>query len=102
MFEVFNQSFGAILKDAAILVGVPVLRSISGWLSKALEDNKITKYEIAQLLSTIVRVGSITVVGWVGLNEFGIDVSVFGASAGAFILDMLIRALKTKPPVPSV
>ena len=43
--------------EVLVVVGVPVLRSVAGWLQKALEDNKITSFEYKQLLSTVLRLG---------------------------------------------
>ena len=42
---------------APIIAGV--LRNAAGWITNALEDNKISKYEWGQLLSTTLQVAII-------------------------------------------
>lgn len=85
-----------LIKDIAIIIGIPVVRSVAGWGAKALEDNKITTFEWKQLFSTVVRVGTIGTVAYVGLNVSGIDVPALGAMAGAFFFDKLYNLLKRK------
>lgn len=72
------------------VVGIPVLRSVAGWLTKALEDNEITKFETKLLYSTIIRVGFISIVTYLGLNEMGMSISLLGASGMACLTDKVI------------
>jgi len=83
-----------MIKEAAIIIGMPVLRSVGGWAVKALEDNKITTFELKLLASTVIRVGVIGTVTYLGLNGAGVDVSAMGAACGAIVADMLFKALK--------
>ncbi len=78
-----------ILQDLAVIVGLPVLRSAAGWAVKALEDNKITKFEVKLLASTVVRVGAVGLVGYLGLNGLGFDVSAISVAVGAYLFDMV-------------
>jgi hypothetical protein len=41
------------------IVGIPIIRSLAGFLENALEDGKIDGFEWAQLGSTVLRVGII-------------------------------------------
>jgi len=76
-------------------VGVGVVRSAAGWLNNALEDGKITKFELAKLGETVVRVGLITGALYYGVTGlFGVEVSTLGAAAGAYVFDRLLKALK--------
>ena len=85
-----------IWKDLGIVVGLPVIRSISGWAVKALEDKKVTNFELKQLVSTIVRVGSIGLVAYFGINAAGFDVSALATAAGAYLADIVLSAVKAK------
>jgi hypothetical protein len=76
------------------LVLVPCIRSVGGWINSSLEDGKISGFELAQLGSTIVRVGLIGAGTYFGLNGLGIDVSAIGASASALVLDFILSGLK--------
>ena len=83
-----------ILLDIGIIVLVPVIRSVGGWAVKALEDKKVTKFELKELAATVIRVGIIGVAGFVSLTGFGIDVPIFAAMAGAILADKLFGAIK--------
>jgi len=78
------------------LVGLPVIRSVAGWLENALEDGKIEAFEWTQLGSTVLRLGIIGFATFFGLNGLGFDVNVLGAAGSAFILDFILRAIKKK------
>jgi len=78
------------------ILGVPLLRSVGGWLENSLKDGVVDAFEWAKLGETIVRVGVIAAGAYFGLNEFGVDVSVLGASAGALVLDFILAAIKKK------
>ena len=79
---------------ALTLIGVPVLRSGAGWAIKALEDNRISKYEWKLLASTTIRVSLISVSAYIGLNCAGIDVPAISAALAAIIADKLFKSLK--------
>jgi len=85
-----------MLKEIGIVIGVPLIRSVGGWLTKALEDGKITPFEWKQLTSTVVRVGIIGIAGYFSLNGFGVNISVFAAMMGAILADKLFGAIKEK------
>jgi hypothetical protein len=76
------------------MVGVPVARSVAGWIENALEDGKISSFEWAQLGSTIVRVGIISTGMYFGLNGAGVNIDALGSAAGAVILDFILKAIK--------
>ena len=78
------------------IVGLPIVRSVAGWLENSLKDGVINTFEWAQLGETIVRVGIIGGAAFFGLNGLGIDVSALGASAGAIVFDFILKAIKNK------
>jgi hypothetical protein len=84
----------AIIKDIAIVVGGPVIRSVAGWARVALKDNKVTNFEIKQLLETIVRVGTIGVFAYFGLEATGVDQAAIIATASAFFADKVFSAIE--------
>ena len=75
-------------------IGIPVLRSVGGWATKATADNKITKFEFKQLLKTVLRTAIISVMIFFGADGLGIDVTLVGSTASAVIFDMIISAFK--------
>ena len=78
------------------LIGIPIVRSASGWAENALKDGAISTFEWQQLGSTVLRVGLIGAATFFGLNEFGIDATAFGSASAAFIMDFILMALKNK------
>jgi len=86
-----------------ITIVAPVLRCGFGWGAKALASmsdggEKITKFELAQLGSTVIRVGFIATVAYLGINATGIDVPALATASGAIVFDMLLNAFKVKKP----
>jgi len=79
------------LKEAAIIVGVPIIRNIAGWAENALQDGQISKYEFAELTKTIVSMGITGTFLYFGLDGVGIDGAAIGAAVGAFIIDKITR-----------
>ena len=78
-----------VIKQAAIAIGMPVLRSVVGWAQHALKDNKVTPFEQKQLVATIIRVGLISSCIYFGADGLGIDINAVGSAATAVIIDML-------------
>ena len=83
-----------------IPLATAVVRGVLGWCENALKDNKVSKFELRQLLSTIVR---ISVVGFSAAYGFGIDETQ--AAALAVLMDIIFvkvdKAIKAdkKPAV---
>jgi len=82
------------LKDLLIIIGVPVFRSVAGWATIALKDNKVTRFELKKLTSTVVRVGSMALMGYFGLKIVGIENAAIASAVGAFFADKIFKALK--------
>jgi len=78
------------------IVGLPVVRSVAGWVENALDDGKISAFEWQQLGATVFRVGFMGAAAFFGLSGLGIDVSALGASASAVVLDFILKAFKKK------
>jgi len=83
-----------VWKELGILVGVPVVRSVAGWIENALADGKIEAFEWKKLGETVLRVGIIGIAAFFGLNEAGFDISAIGAAGSAVVLDFILRAIK--------
>ena len=75
-------------------IGIPVLRSIGGWATKAAEDGKISNFEFKQLTKTVLRTGIIGAMIYFGADGMGIDVTAIGSAASAVIFDMVLSAWK--------
>ena len=75
-------------------IGLPVVRSVGGWATKATEDGKITKFEVKELGKTVLRTGIIGSMIFFGADGMGIDVTVVGSAASAVIFDMILSAWK--------
>ena len=80
--------------EIGALIGMPILRSVVGWAGHALEDKKVTKFEWKQLFSTVLRIGLMGFVTYLGLNFAGVDNAAVIGAAVAFIADKLFGAIK--------
>lgn len=83
-----------VFKDLLLISGVPVVRSVSGWAVNALKDNKVTRFEWKQLVQTVVRVGTLGVMGYFGLSVVGVENAAMAAAIGSFFADKVFNALK--------
>lgn len=77
-------------------VGIPVLRSIGGWITNALEDGKIEQFEVMELAKTVLKTGIYGTMVFFGAEGFGIDIEPVAAAATGVILDIVISAIKKK------
>lgn len=82
--------------EIGTLVGIPIVRSVTGWLENSLEDGLIDKFEWSKLGGTIFRVGAIGFGLFFGLDAFGFDVSALAASGSAVVIDFILGALKSR------
>jgi hypothetical protein len=55
-----------VWQEALTLIGVPIVRSVAGWLENAFDDGKISGFELKELGSTVLRVGIIGVAAFFG------------------------------------
>lgn len=83
-----------ILFDLGTFVFIPVIRSVGGWANKALEDAKITKFEINKLISTVLRIGILQVMAYGGFSVLGVDNALLAAGCSAFVLDKFFSSTK--------
>ena len=84
-----------MIKELAVIIGVPVVRSAFGWLQNSLKDGFISEYEWGLLGETILRVGLIGAATYYGLGVY-FDIPIVAAGAAAFMIDKLLSALKKK------
>jgi CRISPR/Cas system-associated endoribonuclease Cas2 len=82
------------IKDAVVFVAVPVIRSAAGWLQNSLKDGKIQNVEWKKLAYTTVKIGTTSLMIYLGANSVGVDVNALGASAAAFVVDRLFDSIK--------
>ena len=74
---------------------IGIIRAGAGWLDNALDDGKISKFEVGQLGGTIVRITVLTVAGYYAINGiFGTDITAISAGAGAFVADFILKKIK--------
>jgi len=97
--EIDIASIWPVVKAAGIVVLIPVCRSVSAWGVKALKDNRVTLFEWRQLAQTVIRVGTMGLMGFVGLNVAGVDNALVAAAIGSFFVDKLFNALKQSKPI---
>lgn len=75
-------------------IGIPILRSVGGWATKATADGKISGFEFQQLIKTVLRTGIIGSMIFFGADGMGFDVTAVGSAASAVIFDMIISSWK--------
>jgi len=75
-------------------IGIPILRSVGGWITKATADGKISDFEFKQLGSTALRTLISGTLIYVGAEGFGLDIDMMASAATAVILDMILSAFK--------
>jgi len=81
-----------VIKAFGIFVGIAVLRSGAGWAIKALEDNKVTPFEVKKLTQTVIRVSLVSTMAFFSINGAGIPIDTLTAAAGAYLFDMISGA----------
>lgn len=82
------------ISDGAIIVGGAVLRSIAGWAVKALEDNKIEDFEIKQLIKTVVSVGSLSFIAYLGYGALSMENAAILGMASGYLGDKVLSLAK--------
>lgn len=88
-----------MLKEALVVIGIPAIRAVAGWLENSLEDGKLELFEWRQLALTEARLILPVAATFIGLNVSGLgfDVATAGSLAVGFIFDKIEkRWLKTK------
>jgi len=75
-------------------IGIPIIRSVGGWATKATADGKITRFEVKQLGKTLIRTFIIGTMIYFGAGGVGIDINAIGSAASAVIFDMILSAWK--------
>lgn len=82
------------MNEILIAIGLPIIRSVSGWASYALKDGVISKFEYTKLAETVLRTGIIGGLIYLGAEGYGLEVDVIASSASAIILDMILSKKK--------
>lgn len=88
-----------IIYDAAIVIGAPVVRSVSGWFANAIKDRKITKFEWKELAYTLVKMGTIGLFAYFGFSIAGVENAALASAVAAFFSDKLFSSLKENKSV---
>lgn len=84
-----------VIKHIGLVVGVPVVRSLFGWVENSLADGVINEFEWRQLGETTIRVGLIAIATYYSLGQF-FNVDVVSAGASALLVDKVLSAMKKK------
>ena len=79
--------------DQIIILGTPIVRSLAGWIQKALEDGKIDSYEWKQLLSTFLRMTIPAVALFYGLS-LPVEVSAAIPLLAEYVYDLFKKVKK--------
>jgi len=81
-----------------VTIGTPIIRSVLGWAAKAVEDNKITKFEIKSLVKTVIKVGTVAACAFaVAQGLFHVDmgaIETIAIGGATIIADKLFGALQ--------
>jgi len=80
--------------DVIGAIGIPILRSVGGWITKATEDGKISDFEFEQLGKTALKTLIVGTLIYVGAEGFGVNIDLMASAAAAVILDMILSAWK--------
>lgn len=67
----------------------PAIRSVAGWATKALSDNKVEAFELKELYTTVFRVGAISLAVYFGLTGMDVEIDALSSGAVAFLIDKL-------------
>lgn len=76
------------------VVGIALVRGIAGWLENATRDKQITKIELSELASTVIRITILSTGLYFGIDPFFEDYSVVAAGTSAVVFDFLLRSIK--------
>jgi mannose/fructose/N-acetylgalactosamine-specific phosphotransferase system component IID len=88
-----------VLKDLGILVMAPILRSFFGWLSFAMKDKKITKFEIRKLFYNIIKIGTMGVFAYTGFKVAGVTNPALAGAVASFFADKILDSIKENKSV---
>lgn len=83
-----------LIMNAAIIILIPVGRSVAGWAVHALEDEKVSSFEWKQLLQTTIRVGSMGAMGYFGFAIMGVENAALAAGVSSFFADKIFNIAK--------
>ena len=77
-----------------LAAGIPVLRSVGGWLTNATSDGKIERFEIKKLGETVLKTAIYGIMVFFCADGFGIDLEPVAAGAAGVLLDLILSAFK--------
>lgn len=80
--------------DGAIIIGGAVLRSVVGWGIKAFKDNKIEGFEVKELLATVLSVGSLSFIAYMGYGALSVDNAAVLGMVSGYLADKLFSLAK--------
>ena len=86
-----------IIRQICVVIGTPILRSGIGWAEKALEDRRVTRFEVRKLVQTTLRVGLIAVAQLSIVKGLQLDVGMveaFAISGSTILTDKLFGAIR--------
>jgi TRAP-type mannitol/chloroaromatic compound transport system substrate-binding protein len=83
------------MNEIYLVVAVPIIRGVAGWLQNALEDGKIDAFEWRKLASTMLRLGIPAFALY-----WGLDLDVEVAASLPLIIDYLLGVFSQKLKTP--
>lgn len=84
--------------EAIIAIGLPIVRSVEGWLRKSLKNGHIEPYEWRLLLETTIRITLINLAMFYGFKAGSMDVPMLATSCAAYIADKILKSWKEQVP----
>jgi len=82
------------LLDIGKILLVPLARGVFGWIENALEDGKIEDFEWQQLGATAVRIVTLSIFAYYGINAF-FDIDAFSTIAGVTAVDFILSKISS-------
>ena len=82
------------IMNVIVPIAMPFVRALLGWAQKATEDEKIEPWEWKKLIETVIRVGTYSILGFVGFAAIGVENAPIIASVCAFMADKVFSSLK--------
>lgn len=82
------------MTTAYILIVLPILRNMAGWLENSLKDGTITKYEWRRLVATVVKLTALGVATMFGLEGLGVEQAELIAAGAVYLFDVIESELR--------
>ena len=75
-------------------VGIPLIRSVAGWIISSLKDGKIDEIEWQRLLKTTFEITIMGLGVYFALDKIGLDITVLASTLSVATADMVLSWIK--------